>query len=74
MMDDIRISDLTVHELRQLIRETVQEAVAEVLIEFQAVARAEEQLQFEAEMTEYLRNTMQELSPTDTDGPSPLDD
>ena len=73
-MDNTRISDLTVSEFQQLIRATVQEAVAEVIIEFQAVAEAEEQLRYEAEMTEYLRNTLQGLSPTDIPGGSLLDD
>ncbi len=73
-MDNTRISDLTVSELQQLIRATVQEAVAEVIIEFQAVAEAEEQLRYEAEMTEYLRNTLQGLAPVDISGSPPLDD
>jgi L-aminopeptidase/D-esterase-like protein len=73
-MDNTRISDLTVSELQQLIRATVQEAVAEVIIEFQAVAEAEEQLRYEAEMTEYLRNTLQGVSPADMTGMPPLDD
>lgn len=58
-MSDVKISDLTVSQLQQLIRETVQEAVAEVLIEFNAMAQAEEQIRLEAELAEYLRNNMQ---------------
>jgi hypothetical protein len=61
-MDDPKISELTVSQLQQLIRETVQEAVAEVIIEFNAIAEAEEQLRLEAEMTDYLRATMQGVS------------
>ncbi len=60
-MEEQKISELTVSELKQLIRETVQEAVAEVMIEFHAVAEAEEQLRFEAEMTDYLRSTLQRI-------------
>lgn len=58
MKQDPKISDLTVSQLQRLIRETVQEAVAEVMIEFHAVAQAEEQLRYEAEMTDFLRSTM----------------
>ena len=57
-MKDLKISDLTIDQFRQLIKETVQESVVEVLIEFQIMADAEEQLRYEAEMTDYLRMTM----------------
>lgn len=56
---DPKIAELTVSELQRLIRATVQEAVAEVIIEFSAAAAAEEQLRYEAEVTDYLRQTMQ---------------
>jgi L-aminopeptidase/D-esterase-like protein len=58
-MKDQKITDLTVSQLQQIIRETVQEAVAEVLIEFNALAQAEEDIRLEAELAEYLRNNMQ---------------
>ena len=58
-MKDLKVSDLTVSQLQQLIRETVQEAVAEVFIEFNAVAQAEEQMLLEAELAEYMRSNMQ---------------
>jgi hypothetical protein len=58
-MNELKISELTVSQFRRLIRKTVQEAVAEVIIEFNAVAAAEEKLQMEAELAEYLRTTMQ---------------
>lgn len=58
-MNDPKISELTVSELQKLIRQTVQEAVAEVIIEFNAVAEAEEQIRMEAAMTDYLRSTIQ---------------
>jgi L-aminopeptidase/D-esterase-like protein len=60
-MDEQRISDLTISQFKQLIRQTVQEAVAEVMIEFHAVAEAEEQLRYEAEITDYLRNNLQRI-------------
>ena len=58
-MKDLKVSDLSVSQLQQLIRETVQEAVAEVLIEFNAIAEAEEQLRVEAELAEFMRTSMQ---------------
>jgi L-aminopeptidase/D-esterase-like protein len=58
-MNDLKVSDLTVSQLQRLIRETVQEAVAEVIIEFNAIAEADEQLRMEAELAEYLRASMQ---------------
>ena len=71
---DPKISELTVSQLQKLIRETVQEAVAEVIIEFSAVAEAEEQLRYEAEMADYLRHTMQGMTIDDLIGASRLDD
>lgn len=61
MKHDAKVTDLTIAELQQLIRETVQQAVAEVLIEFNAAAEADAQLRYEAEMTDYLRTNMQGL-------------
>jgi len=61
MGNDPKISELTISQLQQIIHKTVQEAVAEVIIEFSAVAEAEEQIRYEAEMTDYLRATMQGL-------------
>lgn len=74
MMNDPKISELTVSQLQQLIRETVQEAVAEVIIEFNAMAEAEEQLRYEAEMADYLRATMQGLPADDAANAPKLDD
>ena len=73
-MNDPKISELTVSQLQQLIRETVQEAVAEVIIELNAMAEAEEQLRLEAEMTDYLRATMQGWSHDEPLDPHKLDD
>lgn len=58
-MNESKISELTISQFRRLIRETVQEAVAEVIIEFNVIAEAEEELQMEADLAEYLRTTMQ---------------
>ena len=54
--DDPKISDLTVSQLQELIRQTVQEAVAEVLIEFSIAAEADARITEEAEMMDYLRS------------------
>ena len=62
IMNDPKISELTVSQLQTLIRQTVQEAVAEVIIEFNAMAEAEEQLRMEAAMADYLRTTIQGLN------------
>ena len=73
-MNDPKISELTVSELQKLIRQTVQEAVAEVIIEFNVMAEAEEQLRMEAAMTDYLRSTIQGLGYDDHLSTSKLDD
>jgi L-aminopeptidase/D-esterase-like protein len=73
-MNDPKISELTVSELQKLIRQTVQEAVAEVMIEFNMMAQAEERLELEAAMTDYLRNTIQGPGYHDPLAPSKLDD
>lgn len=66
MEDDKRVAELTVGQLRQLIRLTVQEAMAEVLVEFSIAAEYDAQLVYQAEMTEWLRTTLaQNLYSTD---------
>jgi Asp-tRNA(Asn)/Glu-tRNA(Gln) amidotransferase B subunit len=72
-LDDPRIADLTVSQLQQLIRQTVQEAVAEVLIEFSIAAEADARITEEAEMLDYLR-TLQPASSRRTSGHSRSDD
>ncbi len=73
-MKDPKISDLTVSQFKRLIRETVQETVAEVIIEFNAAAEMEAQLNYEAELTEYLRHSLQGM-PLDDISPNPrIDD
>lgn len=59
MKKDPKISELTVSQLKHLIRKTVQEAVAEVIIEFSVAAEMDAQITYEAEMAEYLRSIMQ---------------
>lgn len=59
MNNDPKIYELTVSQLQNLIRQTVQEAVAEAIIEFSIAAEIEEQVRFEAEMNDYLRATLQ---------------
>lgn len=73
-MRDSKISELTTTQLRQLIRETVQEAVAEVLIEMHAIAEAESELQAEAEMAAYLKAAMQGIPYQETLFTPRLDD
>jgi uncharacterized protein YdhG (YjbR/CyaY superfamily) len=63
MNENDRIADLTVEELRTLIRQTVQEAMAEVLIEFSLAAEYDAELAYQAEMTDLLRSSLQERHP-----------
>ncbi len=63
-MKDPKISELTVSQLKRLIRRTVQEAVAEVIIEFSAAAEVDAQLTYEAEMVDYLRSILQNSQET----------
>ncbi|MEL6527433.1 MAG: hypothetical protein AAFQ07_17155 [Chloroflexota bacterium] len=62
LMNEQKISDLTVTEFQALVKATVQEAMAEVLIEINAIAEAEATLEAEAEMTEYLKNSMRGMA------------
>lgn len=61
-MDNRKISELTVSELQDLIKTTVQKSVAEVMIEFAMVADIEAQIAYEAEMNDLLRHEMQSYS------------
>lgn len=58
-MDNRKISELTVTELQDLIKTTVQKSVAEVMIEFVMVADIEAQLEYEATMNDLVRAEMQ---------------
>jgi hypothetical protein len=71
--DDPKIADLTVSQLQQLIRQTVQEAVAEVLIEFSIAAEADARITEEADMMDYLR-TLQPTAPRRPTSQSRADD
>lgn len=73
-MKDPKISELTVSQLKRLIKKTVQEAVAEVLIEINAIAEAEDELIAEAEMVEYLKSSIQGMPYTGFAKSSQLDD
>lgn len=61
-MDNRKISELTVTELQNLIKDTVQKSVAEVMIEFAMMADIDAQVAFEAEMNELVRSEIQSHS------------
>ena len=50
---------MTVSELEELIKRTVKNSVAEVMIEFAIEADVEAQMVYEAEINDMLRNEMQ---------------
>ena len=52
------IADLSLDELKTLIRQTVQEAVAEVLVEFSIAAERDTGLMAQAELMVLLRNSL----------------
>lgn len=58
-MDKRAIAELTVSELEDLIKRTVKNSVAEVMIEFAMEADVEAQMVYEAEINDMLRNEMQ---------------
>ena len=55
-MSDRPISELTVNQLVTLIRQTVHEAVLEVLIEFSIASEQDAEVTYRAEMTEIIRD------------------
>jgi L-aminopeptidase/D-esterase-like protein len=57
------INDMTIEELQALVRETVQEAMAEVLIEFAVAAEHDAQLVYQAELTDLLRSSLEDRLP-----------
>jgi hypothetical protein len=59
-VDDIRIADLTVGQLERLIKKTVQESMAEVLMEFSIAAELEAEVAYHAEMTDCIRTFLHE--------------
>lgn len=58
-MDKRAIAELTVSELEDLIKRTVKNSVAEVMLEFAMEADVEAQMVYEAEINDMLRNEMQ---------------
>ncbi len=59
-MDEMKIADLTVGQLENLIKKTVQESMAEVLMEFSIAAELEAEVTYQAEMTDCIRNFLHE--------------
>jgi L-aminopeptidase/D-esterase-like protein len=55
---DERVADLTMDELYALIQQSVQEAVAEVLLELSMVAEYEQEIEAQAELTDWLRSSL----------------
>lgn len=72
-MEDLKIGDLTVTQLEKLIKKTVQEAMAEVLMEFTIAAEIDADVTYRAEMTNYLRSFLQDR-PVEADPFVELDD
>jgi L-aminopeptidase/D-esterase-like protein len=70
---EMKITDMSVQDLQRLIRETVQEAVAEVIVEFSVAVEAEEKLRYEAEMADILRSSLHGLTLAESLSPN-LDD
>jgi L-aminopeptidase/D-esterase-like protein len=71
MMKDTKVSDLTVSQLQRLIRQTVQEAVAETILEISALHQMteEELIAYETALQEQLLR-----SPLRQNLPNPLHD
>jgi transglutaminase/protease-like cytokinesis protein 3 len=65
---DPKISDLTVSQFQRLIRKTVQQAVAEVIMEMSMVSQMDDndQIEYEAELTDYIRNSLNTNTPITT--------
>lgn len=73
-MNEPKVSDLTISQLQKLIRETVQEAVAEVMIEFSIAAEMDERVTYEAELNDYLRNSLKGVPTLEPAGNNRADD
>jgi hypothetical protein len=63
MSEHEHIADLTIEEFKTLIRETVQAAMVEVMVEFSAAAERDAEVTFQAEVASFLRNTLHEDMP-----------
>ena len=62
-MDNRNIAELTVGELEELIRRTVKNSVAEVMVEFALEADVEAQIAYDAEINDMLRQEIQSGRP-----------
>ena len=77
MNEQVRVAEMSVGQLRELIRTTVQEAMAEVLLEFSLAAEYDAQIVYEAEMNDLLRASLHDQlagTPFIMDGEPLLDD
>jgi len=63
MSEHERVADLTIEEFKALIRETVQTAMVEVMVEFSAAAEHDAEVTFRAEVANFLRNTLLDDKP-----------
>lgn len=63
MNNETRISDLTISQFNALVRKTVQESIAEVLLEFSLAAEYEAELVQQAEMNDMIRASLSERIP-----------
>ena len=63
MSEHERIADLTVEEFKTLIRETVQTAMVEVMVEFSAAAERDAEVTFQAEVANFLRSSLHDDTP-----------
>ena len=52
------IADLTIEEFKKLIRQVVQEAMAEVMVEFSVAMAQDANLAVQAEITDWLRSSL----------------
>lgn len=62
---DPKVAELTVSQLQRLIRKTVQQAVAEVIVEMSAIREMEDAdlIEYEAELSEYLQGNLLSSTP-----------
>lgn len=68
-MDNRAIAELTVAELEDLIKRTVKDSVAEVMLEFAMEADVEAQMVYEAEINDMLRGEMKGYGAVGSNGP-----
>lgn len=68
-MDNRAIAELTVSELEDLIKRTVKDSVAEVMLEFAMEADVEAQMVYEAEINDMLRGEIKGYGAIGTNAP-----